>query len=187
MRVAEGYEQLQVAFDEAAVGAVPTTMPCEVYCHSLGDASVLGPLAPRGFHTLTILGVHTPARLFDNDLAAARDLAVERTLDAINEHLVEPIESLIAVDENGEPCLQAQAPQDVDDALAMPGGHMYHGDLSWPWSSNRARLETPAQRWGVATEVANVLLCGAGATRGGSVSGIGGHNAAQAVLESRRA
>ena len=30
----------------------------------------------------------------------------------------------------------------------------------------------------------NVFLCGAGARRGGGVSGIGGHNAAQAVLAS---
>jgi phytoene dehydrogenase-like protein len=48
-------------------------------------------------------------------------------------------------------------------------------------------METPAQRWGVATELDNVLLCGAGARRGGGVSGIAGHNAAQAVLESRNA
>ena len=67
----------------------------------------------------------------------------------------------------------------------MPGGHPHHGDLDWPWASNRARLDTPAQRWGVQTDHATVLLCGAGARRGGAVSGIGGHNAAQAGLESR--
>ena len=36
--------------------------------------------------------------------------------------------------------------------------------------------------WGVETDVANLLVCGAGARRGGGVSGIGGHNAAMAVL-----
>jgi phytoene dehydrogenase-like protein len=30
-----------------------------------------------------------------------------------------------------------------------------------------------------------VLMCGSGARRGGAVSGLGGHNAAQAVLELR--
>ena len=45
-----------------------------------------------------------------------------------------------------------------------------------------ARLDTPAQQWGVQTDHAPVLLCGSGARRGGAVSGIGGHNAAQAVL-----
>jgi len=66
----------------------------------------------------------------------------------------------------------------------MPGGHIFHGDLEWPWAPNRSRLETPAQQWGVQTNLDAVLLCGSGARRGGAVSGIGGHNAAQAVLAS---
>ena len=40
-----------------------------------------------------------------------------------------------------------------------------------------------AARWGVETAHANVLLCGAGARRGGGVSGIPGHNAARALLQ----
>jgi len=36
--------------------------------------------------------------------------------------------------------------------------------------------------WGVETDDPRILLCGAGALRGGGVSGIGGHNAAMAVL-----
>ncbi len=186
LHVAEDYSQLQTAYAEAEAGQIPTTMPGEFYCHSLTDPSILGPLAVKGMHTLTYFGVHTPARLFEGDRDAARDVAVGRALDAINEHLVEPIESLLAVDKHGAPCLEAKAPQDIDEALAMPGGHIFHGDLSWPWAPNRARLDTPAHRWGVSTELANVMLCGAGARRGGAVSGIGGHNAAQAVLETMK-
>ena len=37
-------------------------------------------------------------------------------------------------------------------------------------------------RWGVGTSYGNVFLCGAGAVRGGGVSGIPGHNAAMAAL-----
>jgi phytoene dehydrogenase-like protein len=162
-------------------------MPGELSCQSLTDPSVLGDLAERGMHTLTYFGMHTPASLFEGDVESRRDEAVERMLDAVNEHLEEPIENLLAVDSDDKPCLQAQAPQDLDEALAMPGGHVFHGDLAWPWAPNRGRLETPAQRWGVATEVPNIVLCGAGARRGGAVSGIGGHNAAQAVLEAQRA
>jgi phytoene dehydrogenase-like protein len=128
-----------------------------------------------------------PADLFEGDVASRRDQAVQRALDAINEHLEEPIQSCLALDGNGRPCLEAKTPQDIDEALAMPGGHIFHGDLAWPWAPNRALMDTPALRWGVATDVANVLLCGSGARRGGAVSGIAGHNAAQAVLESHRA
>lgn len=65
----------------------------------------------------------------------------------------------------------------------MPGGHIFHGDLAWPWAPETAMLDTPAARWGVETGRKAVLLCGAGAQRGGAVSGLGGHNAAHAVLE----
>jgi phytoene dehydrogenase-like protein len=185
LHVAEDYSRLQKAYAEASAGQLPTDQPGELHCHSLTDPSILGPLAAKGMHTLAYVGMHTPARLFEGDVSAQRDTAVERALDAINEVLEEPIEPLIAVDAKGAPCLEAKAPQDIDEALAMPGGHIFHGDLSWPWAPNRARLDSPAQRWGVATDLPNVLLCGSGSRRGGAVSGIAGHNAAQAVLEAR--
>ncbi len=184
--VGEDYSRLQTAYDEAAAGKIPTVPPGELYCHSLTDPSILGSHAGSGKQTLTYFGVHMPAALFEKDREARRDEAVERVLDAINEHLEEPLESCLALDGEGRPCLEAKTPQDVDEALAMPGGHIFHGDLSWPWAPNRARMDSPAQRWGVATDLDNVLLCGAGARRGGGVSGIGGHNAAQAVLEAHR-
>lgn len=183
--VAEDYSQLQTSYEEAASGTIPTTPPGELYCHSLTDPSILGDLAGTGKQTLTYFGVHMPAQLFEGDHDARRDEAVERVLDAINAHLEEPIESCLALDGHGRPCLEAKTPQDIDRALAMPGGHIFHGDLAWPWAPNRARMDTPAQRWGVATDVENVLLCGSGARRGGAVSGIAGHNAAMAVLEAR--
>ena len=183
--VAEDYSQLETAYQQATSGQLPGPLPGELYCHSLTDPSILGSLADRGVHTLTYFGVHTPANLFSGDVPGVRDEAVIRALDAINEHLEEPLESCLALDAQGNPCLEAKAPQDIDEALAMPGGHIFHGDLSWPWAPNRSRLDTAAQRWGVATDIDNVLLCGSGARRGGAVSGIGGHNAAQAVLESR--
>ncbi|HSE07823.1 MAG TPA: NAD(P)/FAD-dependent oxidoreductase [Nocardioidaceae bacterium] len=185
--VAEDYSQLQKAYEEAASGNIPTQPPGELYCHSLTDPSILGDLAESGKHTLTYFGVHMPAELFEEDMDARRDEAVERVLDVINEHLEEPLENCLALDGDGKPCLEAKTPQDIDQALAMPGGHIFHGDLAWPWAPNRSRMDSPAQRWGVSTDVENVLLCGSGARRGGMVSGIAGHNAAQAVLEAHKA
>ena len=185
LHVAEDYSLLEAAYADAAAGRVPATMPGEVYCHSLTDPSILGD-APAGTHTLTYFGLHTPASLFDGpDREQAKQLAVERALAALDEHLVEPLESCLARDAAGRPCLEAKIPQDVEADLAMPGGHIFHGDLDWPWAPNRTRLETPAQQWGVQTDLPSVLVCGSGARRGGAVSGLGGHNAAQAVLAMR--
>ncbi len=183
--VAEGYTQLRRSYEEAVGGRVPSIVPGDLYCHTLTDPSVLGPLAVKGMHAFTFLGLHTPARLFADNVDEVRDEAVIRVLDAINVHLEEPLESLLALDGNGQPCLEAQAPQDLESALAMPGGHIFHGDLAWPWASTRSLMDSPAHRWGVQTAVPNVVICGAGAQRGGAVSGIGGHNAAMAVLDTR--
>jgi phytoene dehydrogenase-like protein len=77
------------------------------------------------------------------------------------------------------------SPTDLEATLGLPGGHIFHADLSWPWAAEGAD-EGPAAEagaWGVETDVANLFVCGAGARRGGGVSGIGGHNAAMAVLD----
>ena len=75
-----------------------------------------------------------------------------------------------------------QLAQEVEREFAMPGGHWFHGELDWPWAPNRARLDNPAQQWGVQTDVSPVLLCGSGSRRGGGVTGLGGHSAAHALL-----
>ena len=66
----------------------------------------------------------------------------------------------------------------------MTAGNIFHGALSWPFAEDTEELDTPARRWGVSTAHEAIMLCGSGTRRGGAVSGIGGHNAAMAVLES---
>jgi phytoene dehydrogenase-like protein len=178
--VDEGYLQLQTAFEEAAGGALPTVAPAEAYCHSLTDPSILSPdLVAQGYHTLTVFGVHFPARLFASDNDAMRAEATRRVLAGLDSYLSDSLDSCIAVDASGAPCIEAKTPLDVEQSVGMPGGHIFHGDLSWPWATS----SQDAGRWGVETDVANLLICGSGARRGGAVSGIGGHNAAMAVLE----
>jgi phytoene dehydrogenase-like protein len=178
--VNEGYAQLQTAFEEAEVGFVPTLPPCDVYCHSLTDPSILGPeLRSRGAHTLTVFGLHMPARLFGGDHDTAKRAAVDAALASLNSVLAEPIEACLLRGDDGGPCLEALTPVEIEAELGMPGGHIFHRDLSWPFAESGEEVG----RWGVETGIPNVWLCGAGARRGGGVSGIPGHNAARAVLE----
>ncbi|MER7701673.1 NAD(P)/FAD-dependent oxidoreductase [Kitasatospora sp. NPDC097605] len=178
--IAEGYRQLETAYTEAAAGRIPAAPPSEIYCHSLTDPSVLGPEAVRqGRQTLTLFGLHLPARLFADPAAKERALAASLAqLDAV---LAEPIADCLAVDADGRPCLEAKTPLDLEREIGLPGGHIFHRDLAFPYAT--AEPHGAAARWGVATAHPNVLLCGAGAIRGGGVSGIPGHNAARAVLE----
>lgn len=177
--------QLDAACRTAARGEIPSPLPCEIYCHTLSDASILDPdLAASGAHTLTVFGLHVPHRLlerFRND--ELRERLQAAVLASLNSVLAEPIEDVIATDAAGRPCIETKTTLDLEEALRMPGGNIFHGPLSWPWAEDDVALSTPAQRWGVATRHPRILLCGSGAVRGGAVSGLGGHNAAMAVLE----
>jgi phytoene dehydrogenase-like protein len=176
--VNEGYDQLQRAYAQAAAGQIPELPPCEAYCHSLTDPTILGPdLQGAGVHTLTVFGLHMPARLFRADHDAAREAAVAATLASINAVLAEPIEDCLLYTPDGAPCLEAHTPLELEAELGMPGGHIFHRDLTWPFAEDEAEVG----RWGVETPRETVLVCGAGARRGGAVSGIPGHNAARAV------
>ncbi|GLV82179.1 oxidoreductase [Streptomyces lavendulae subsp. lavendulae] len=178
--IAEGYEELRRAHAEAAAGELPSVPPSEIYCHSLTDPSILGPeLVERGCQTLTLFGLHTPARLFGHDNQQAREVLLTATLAQLDAHLAEPITDCLAFDADDRPCIEAKTPLDLERELRLPGGHIFHRDLSWPYADPAADA---AGRWGVATAHPNVLLCGAGAVRGGGVSGVPGHNAAMAVL-----
>ncbi|MCM6777553.1 NAD(P)/FAD-dependent oxidoreductase [Nocardia sp. CDC159] len=182
--IAEGYTQLERAYREATAGRPPSAPPSEIYCHTLTDPSILSPgLAARGVHTLTLFGLHTPARLFADDPEGVTRRLVESTLAQLDSVLAEPIRDCLVTAPDGRPCLEAKSPIDLEHELGLPGGHIFHTDLSFPFRTDDD--PTPAARWGVATGHSNVFLCGAGAVRGGGVSGIGGHNAAMAVLETR--
>ncbi|MEU4112342.1 NAD(P)/FAD-dependent oxidoreductase [Streptomyces sp. NPDC027717] len=175
--IAEGYQQLATAHAQAAAGEVPAAPPSEIYCHSLTDPTILGPdLAARGYQTLTLFGLHTPARLFAQDNDAVREELLKSTLAQLDAHLAEPLTDCLATDADGRPCIEARTPLDLDRDLGLPGGNIFHRALTWPYAQDGTG------RWGVETRHANVLLCGAGAVRGGGVSGVPGHNAAMAVL-----
>ncbi|MEV0372149.1 NAD(P)/FAD-dependent oxidoreductase [Streptomyces sp. NPDC050636] len=186
--IAEGYRQLETAYQQAASGELPTAPPSEIYCHSLTDPSILGAeLVRQGYQTLTLFGLHTPARLFTADNDTTRERLLTATLAELDTHLAEPLADCLARDADGRPCIEARSPLDLDRELGLPGGNIFHRDLAFPYADDDTdgdgvRATVPG-RWGVATGHANVLLCGAGAVRGGGVSGIPGHNAAMAVLE----
>lgn len=182
----ESWSELDAAYTTAAAGGIPTPLPCEIYCHSLADPTILSPeLREAGAQTLTVFGLHTPARLVtaeNNDAMRAR--LQTAVLASLNSVLAEPIEDLLMTDATGQPCIETKTTLDIERAVGMPLGNIFHGGLDWPFAEDDAPLDTPASRWGVATAHPRVLVCGSGARRGGAVSGLGGHNAAMALLES---
>jgi phytoene dehydrogenase-like protein len=181
--VNETGEQLGAAYAEAAAGHIPTLAPCEAYCHTLSDTGILGSeLVAAGAQTMTVFALHMPARLFDADAAGARRAALAATLRSLDSVLAEPIADCIMHAADGAPCIDVVTTADLEQDLRMPRGNIFHGDLAWPFADR----DDEVARWGVETDDPAILVCGAGARRGGGVSGIPGHNAAMAVLSGRR-
>jgi phytoene dehydrogenase-like protein len=206
LHVNEAYAQLDLAHAAARGGRVPEPLPCEAvidpattrpprtpcgaaaprrinHCHSLTDPTILSPeLAASGAHTLTVFGLQVPGAVRPEQADAWRRRLERAVLASLRSVLAEPVDDLLLTDAAGRPCIETRTTLDLEQTLGMPGGHIFHGDLAWPFLDDGAPRDTPARRWGVATGHPRVLLCGAGAVRGGGVSGIGGHNAAMAVL-----
>jgi phytoene dehydrogenase-like protein len=181
----ENYSQLQSAFEQASNGEIPNPLPCEIYCHSLTDPSILSKeLQEQGVQTLTVFALHTPHALLDGkDQDEMREKLKQAVLSSLNSVLAENIEDLLMTDTNGDLCIEVKTTQDLEDVLRLPGGNIFHGALAWPFLEEHESQATAAQKWGVETKRENLLVCGAGARRGGAVSGIAGHNSAMAVLE----
>jgi phytoene dehydrogenase-like protein len=179
----EGYTQMNISYQQATEGRLPNKIPCELYCHTLTDDTILAPeLREKGFHTMTLFGLDAPWGLFARDNRTMRELAEKKLIGGVNQWLEEPLEDCLAVARDGSLCIESKSPVDIEDALGMYHGNIFQDAPTFPFAETRRQ----AGGWGVETEYENVFLCGSSALRGGAVSGIPGHNAAMKVLEEIR-
>jgi phytoene dehydrogenase-like protein len=179
--VNESFSQLESAYKVAKSGSLPTDLPLEMYCHTLTDPTILSPeLQAMGYQTLTLFGLHTPASLFDEFPEDAKEKAKQAAIESLNQYLLDPIESVLAICRDGSLAIEAKSPIDLEADIGLPRGNIFHRDLDFPFIENDS---TSTLKWGSETDDSHIFLAGAGARRGGGVSGIAGHNAAMAVLD----
>ena len=177
--VNESYFELEQAFAQASLGQIPDVIPSELYCHTLTDPTILHPdLIAAGYQSLTLFALHLPASLFDKDHDSVKAQVSKRILDGFSQFLERPIESYLAKDSDGHLCIEVKTPQELEKELGLPRGNIFHSDLQFPW-----KQDGDSRKWGVETNSERIFIAGAGALRGGGVSGIAGHNAAMAALE----
>ena len=106
-----------------------------------------------------------------------REQARRAVLASLDSVLAEPIEGCLARDANGDPCIEVNTTVDIEAALGIPTGNLFHTPLDWPYALDEGEVGS----WGNGTDLPSVLLCGSGARRGGGVSGVPGFTAARAV------
>ena len=144
----ETMTQLDDAYAAAAGGGIPSPLPAEIYCHSLTDPTILGPeLQAAGAHTLTLFGLQVPHRLAaDADADAYRDTLLRAAQVSLDSVLAEPIMDCVYRAPDGSACIEVKTTTDLEHALGMAGGDIFHGALAWPWAGDDEPLDTPAAR-----------------------------------------
>ena len=161
----ETFSQLDTAYTRADHGVVPDPLPCEIYCHSLTDPTILSERASRlGRADLDRVRAAHPA----SPGRRRRPRPHARHVDVRGAELAEfrsgRTHSGCADGRLGGPVVH----RDQDDG--GPGARAGHDGaatsstarLSWPFAEDDEPLDTPARRWGVATAHDRILLCGAG-------------------------
>jgi phytoene dehydrogenase-like protein len=179
LHINEGYDHMKTTYQMAQDGIIIDDLAGEIYCHSLTDPSILSKdLQEKGWHTLTLFGLDVPYQWFVKDNQRVKEEVTQKYLHAMNQLIVEDIRGCLAEDANGNLCIEAKSPIDLEGSLGLPKGNIFHGNLTWPF----AESEEEVGRWGVETKYENIFMCGSSAKRGGAVSGIPGHNAAMKIL-----
>jgi len=175
----EGYDAMQTSFEQACSGRIPDRPPAEIYCHTLTDDSILSPeLKRQGYHTLTLFGLDVPYRLFTSDPKQKSDTIKQLYIEALDRLCDESFADCLARDRNGELCIEAKSPIDLENDVSLDLGNIFHNTLSWFFTDDRDKVG----KWGVETHIPRVYLAGSSAMRGGAVSGIPGHNVAKCIL-----
>ena len=159
--ISTGTDATQAACERARRGE-PAPQWCELYFQTAYDESV----APPGAHTMSVFAQYAPYRLADGDWEQRRENIADQVIAEI---------ARFAPDVAG--CIverQVLGPPDVEARIGLTGGHIFQGEC------------LPEQMWdrrfGPATPVPGLYLCGAGTHPGGSVIAVNGRNAAMAVL-----
>ena len=161
VEIAGGVDATQAAYDACRRGE-PAPAWCEVYFQTPYDPSV----APPGAHTMSVFAQYAPYTLAEGTWDTRRDEIGDLVVDAIARHAPDVADCVLEREVLGPP--------DVEARVGLTGGHIFQGEC------------LPDQMWdrrfGPRTPVSGLYLCGAATHPGGSVIGVNGRNAADAVI-----
>jgi phytoene dehydrogenase-like protein len=159
--ISTGTDATQAACDAARRGE-PAPKWCELYFQTAYDGSV----APPGRHTMSVFAQYAPYRLATGTWDERREQIADAVIAEIARFAPDVGDCIVE--------RQVLGPPDVEARIGLTGGHIFQGEC------------LPDQMWdrrfGPATPVSGLYLCGAGTHPGGSVIAANGRNAAMAVL-----
>ena len=163
---AGSFNELERAFDAVKYGEVSSTPYLEIWIPSFENPS----LAPEGGHVVAAIVSCAPYALRDGWTMPTREATIQAAVHRINEHIPGLRDRL-----TGGSLL---APADLEEQLALPGGHLLHGE---PALDQLLFLRPSLHLSRYATPVDGLFLGGSGNHPGGGITGMPGRLAALAA------
>ena len=145
--VNESATQLALAYGQAQRGRVPELAPCEVYCHSLTDPSILGPeLREAGARRSPASGCTCPRGCSRASRRRPRPRRSISTLASLNCVLAEPIEDCLWSRPRASRAWRRARRSSSRPSSRLPGGNIFHRDLLWPFAEDERRRRNVGRR-----------------------------------------
>lgn len=167
VHIAPDVEYLERAYDDAKYGWYSSSPFMTPVSPTVVDDS----LAPKGRHVLNLFGGHASCDLKDSDWDAERDRLRETAFRTLDRFAPGFSDGVIAAD--------VLTPADIGERLAIPDGHIFHGELA----PDQLFFKRPVPHYAdYRSPIRGLYQCGSSCHPGGGVSGIPGHNAAREIL-----
>jgi len=172
MHIAPDIDYLERAYDDAKHGGYSSHPFITPVVPTIVDDS----LAPPGKHVVNLFGGHAPYKLRSADWATEKEKFREVVFDTIDDYAPGFRNDVIEA--------QFLIPEDIEQIVGLPQGHIFHGELS----SDQLFFQRPISGYAdYRTPFKGLYVCGSSMHPGGGVSGIPGHNAAREILKDVKA
>ncbi len=168
MHIAPDIDYLERAYDDAKHGWYSGRPFITPVVPTVVDST----LAPPGKHVVNLFGGHAPYTLKNGDWATERDAFRKTVFDTIEEYAPGFSTDVIEA--------QLLLAPDIERIVALPQGHIFHGELS----TDQLFFQRPVSGYAdYRTPLKGLYVCGSSMHPGGGVSGIPGYNAAREILK----
>ena len=173
MHIAPDVEYLERAYDDAKYGRWSRRPFITPVTPTIVDDT----LAPQGKHVVNLYGGHAPYELREGEWDDAQRGAFRDAVLGVIEEFAPGFSGDIVAE-------QLLVPRDLERIVALPQGHIFHGELA----PDQLFFQRPVSGFAdYRTPVRGLYICGSSMHPGGAVSGIPGHNAAREILRDWKA
>jgi phytoene dehydrogenase-like protein len=168
MHIAPDIDYLERAYDDAKHGWYSSRPFITPVVPTIVDDT----LSPPGKHVVNLFGGHAPYTLKGGDWGSEKERFRKVVIDTVEDWAPGFSNDIIDA--------QFLVPPDIEKIVALPQGHIFHGELS----TDQLFFQRPVSGYAdYRTPLQGLYVCGSSMHPGGGVSGIPGYNAAREIMK----